>query len=47
MVNSVLRTVLKRRHNPLEVVLTCVRWYVVYPLRLRHIEEMIAKNAVL
>ncbi len=27
-------------------MLTCVRWYVTYPLSLRHIEEMIAKNAV-
>jgi len=35
-----LRKVLKRVHLPLEVMLTCVRWYVAYPLSLRHIEEM-------
>jgi len=41
-----LRKVLLRFHYPLEVMLTCVRWYVAYPLSLRHIEEMIAKSAV-
>ncbi len=39
-INSALRKVLKRLHYPLEVMLTCVRWYVAYPLSLRHIEEM-------
>jgi ketopantoate reductase len=29
-------------HYPLEVMLTCVRWYVSYPLSFRHLEEMIA-----
>ncbi len=41
-----LRKVLIRFHYPLEVMLTCVRWSVAYPLSLRHIEEMIAKSAV-
>ncbi|CDN90603.1 Integrase, catalytic region [Hydrogenophaga intermedia] len=45
-INSALRKVLKRFHYPLEVMLTCVRWCVSYPLSLRHIEEMIAKSAV-
>ena len=45
-INSALRKVLKRFHYPVEVMLTCVRWYVAYPLSLRHIEEMIAKSAV-
>ena len=26
--NDQLRQVIKRRHYPLEVMLTCVRWYV-------------------
>jgi hypothetical protein len=26
--------ILKRLHYPLEVILTCVRWYVAYPLGL-------------
>lgn len=42
--NIALRKVLIRLHYPLEVMLTCVRWYVAYPLSLRHIEEMIAKS---
>src|ERR1700744_3600914 len=41
-----LRKVIKRMHHPLEVVLTCVRWYVAYPLSLRHIEEMMAERSV-
>lgn len=42
-----LRKVIKRMHYPLEVMLTCVRWYAAYPLSLRHIEEMMAKRGVL
>lgn len=34
-----LKKVSKRMHYPLEVMLTCVRWYVAYPLSLQHIEE--------
>jgi transposase-like protein len=41
-----LRRVIKRMHYPLEVMLTCVRWYVAYPLSLRHIEEMMAERGV-
>ena len=37
---DVLRKVIKRMHYPIEVMLTCVRWYVAYPLSLRQIEEM-------
>ena len=46
LIDNTLRKVLKRLHYSLEVMLTCVRWYVAYPLSLRHIEEMIAKSAV-
>lgn len=45
-INSALRKVLKRFHYPLEVMLTCVRWYVAYPLSLRHIEEMTQERGV-
>ena len=31
--------VLKRLHYPLDVTLMCVRWYVAYPLSLRHLEK--------
>lgn len=41
-----LKKVIMRMHYPLEVMLTCVRWYVVYPLSLRHIEEMMAARGV-
>jgi transposase-like protein len=41
-----LHKVIKRMHYPLEVMLTCVRWYVAYPLSLRHIEEMMAERGV-
>ena len=45
-INSALRKVLKRFHYPVEVMLTCVRWYVAYPLSLRHIEEMMQERGV-
>ena len=41
-----LRKVIKRMHYPLEVMLTCVRWYAAYPLSVRHIEEMMAERGV-
>ena len=41
-----LRKVPIRLHYPLEVMLTCVRWYVAYPLSLRHIEEMMQERGV-
>ena len=44
--NDALCKVLKRLHYPLEVMLTCVRWYVAYPLSLRHIEELMHERGV-
>ena len=41
-----LRRVIKRMHYPVEVMLVCVRWYVAYPLSLRHLEEMMAERGV-
>src|SRR5450432_94077 len=41
-----LRKVVQRKDYPLEVMLTCVRWYAAYPLSLRHIEEMMAERGV-
>lgn len=38
--------VLKRLHYPLDVIPLCVRWYVVYPLSLRHLEQMIAERGI-
>ena len=45
-INSDLRKVLIWFHYPLEVMLTCVRWYVAYPLSLRHVEEMMQERGV-
>jgi transposase-like protein len=33
-------------HYPLDMILTCVRWYVAYPLSLRQLEEMMAERGV-
>lgn len=41
-----LSRVIQRQHYPLEVMLTCARWYAAYPLSLRHIEEMMAERGV-
>jgi len=46
LINSTLNKVLKRLHYPLDAMLTCVRWYVAYPLSLRHIEEMMQERGV-
>ena len=44
--NPALARVLRRLHYPLDVILTCVRWYVAYPLSLRHLEEMMAERGI-
>jgi len=44
--NAAVSKVLKRLHYPLDITLTCVRWYVAYPLSLRHLEEMMSERAV-
>lgn len=46
MINAEIAKVLKRLHYPLEVMLTCMRWYVAYPLSLRHLEEMMAERGI-
>ena len=46
MMIQALRKAIKRVHYPLEVMLTCVRWYAAYPLSLRHIEEVMAERGV-
>ncbi len=46
LLNSTLNKVFQRLHYPLEVMLTCVRWYVAYPLSLRHVEEMMQERGV-
>ena len=46
LINGTLNKVLKRLHYPLKVMLTCVRWYIAYPLSLRHVEEMMQECGV-
>ncbi len=46
LINSALNKVLERLHYPLEVMMTCVRWYVAYSLSLRHVEEMMQERGV-
>ncbi|MGF6368011.1 putative transposase [Paraburkholderia sp. RAU6.4a] len=36
----------KRLHYPIDVILLCVRWYVAYPLSLRHREQMMAERGL-
>lgn len=44
--NPAVARVLKRLHYPFDVILMCVRWYVAYPLSLRHLEEMMAERGI-
>jgi putative transposase len=36
----------KGAHFPQEIILTCVRWYVAYPLSMRHVEELMQERGV-
>jgi putative transposase len=36
----------KGAHFPHEIILTCVRWYVAYPLSTRHVEELMRERGV-
>ena len=40
---SLIRNTFKRLHYPVDVIAQCVRWYLVYSLSLRDLEEMIAE----
>jgi transposase-like protein len=44
--NATVSKALKRLHYPLDIMLTCVRWYIAYPLSLRHLEEMMSERAM-
>lgn len=46
LIKSTLKKVLQRLHYPLDVMLTCIRWYIAYPLSLRHLEEMMQERGV-
>ena len=36
----------KGAHFPQELILTCIRWYVAYPLSTRHVEELMRERGV-
>lgn len=36
----------KRMRFPLEIILTCIRWYAAYSLSYRNLEEMMAERGV-
>jgi putative transposase len=36
----------KAAHFPKDIILTCVRWYLAYPLSVRHIEELMEERGV-
>jgi hypothetical protein len=42
----VLRNILKRLHNPLEVMLLCARWYAANPLSFLHPQEIMQERGV-
>jgi putative transposase len=44
--NPAVAKVLERLHYPLDVILMCMRWYVAYPLSLRHLERMMAERGI-
>jgi putative transposase len=44
--NAAVSEVIKRLDCLLDVMLSCVRWYVAYPLSLRHLEEMMLERVV-
>ena len=46
LINRTLNKFLQRLHYLLDVMLTCVRWYIAYPLSLRHVEEMLQERGV-
>ncbi len=44
--NPAVAKVLKRLRYPLDVILLCLRWYVAYPLSLRHLEQMMGERQI-
>jgi putative transposase len=44
--NPAVARLLKRLHCPLDVILMCARWYVAYPLSLRHWGCMTAERDI-
>jgi len=43
---SAIESVVKRFRFPLEIMLVCVRWYVAYPLSLRHLKEIMEERGI-
>jgi putative transposase len=43
-VSKAIKGVIKRLRFPLEIMLTCVLWYLAYALSLRNLEEMMQEE---
>lgn len=43
---SLIRKAFKRLHYPADVIAQCVRWYLVYSLSLRDLEEMMTERGI-
>jgi len=44
--SKAMKSVIKRVRFPLDIMLTCVRWYLAYALSLRNLEEMMQERGV-
>ncbi len=43
---SLIRNAFKRLHYPTDIIAQCVRWYLVYALSLRNLEEMMSEREI-
>ena len=44
--SKAMKNVIKRVRFPLDIMLTCVRWYLAYALSLRNLEEMMLERGI-
>lgn len=43
---SLIRKAFRRLHYPVDIIAQCVRWYLVYSLSLRDLEEMMTERDI-
>ncbi len=44
---TLIRKAFRRLHYPIDIIAQCVRWYLVYSLSLRNLEEMMAERSII
>jgi putative transposase len=44
--SKAMRALIKRVRFPVDIMLTCVRWYLAYALSLRNLEEMMEERGL-